>query len=204
MWPSAVFTYEHKKVKFPRYRPGVAQRVGRGIALLFHDRGTRTGWVVSSTPRPHFTPGKDPVPILQEAGWAQGRSGQAENLIFTGIRSRTVWTVVSRYTDWATRPAIYEYNHDKTTSYRMWPLIFFFVNIVTEICFVHESGHGIFFLQQCDHRQFLFAECSQGVSFFYKCGLYSFPHEWDHWLFLVHECDHGQFEECGDGLFFFH
>jgi len=28
--------------------------------------------VVSSTPRPHFTPGKDPVPILQEAGWAAG------------------------------------------------------------------------------------------------------------------------------------
>ena len=31
------------KVKFSRYRPGVAQRVGRGIALLFHDRGTRRG-----------------------------------------------------------------------------------------------------------------------------------------------------------------
>jgi len=46
--------------------------VGRGIALLFHDRGTRRGWVVSSTPRPHFTPGKDPVTILQEAGWAPG------------------------------------------------------------------------------------------------------------------------------------
>ena len=45
---------------------------GRGIALLFHDRGTRRGWVVSSTPRPHFTPGKDPVPILQETGWALG------------------------------------------------------------------------------------------------------------------------------------
>ena len=26
--------------------------------------------MVSSTPRPHFTPGKDPVTILQEAGWA--------------------------------------------------------------------------------------------------------------------------------------
>ena len=26
--------------------------------------------MVSSTPRPHFTPGKEPVPILQEAGWA--------------------------------------------------------------------------------------------------------------------------------------
>jgi len=28
--------------------------------------------VVSSTPRPLFTPGKDPVPIVQEAGWAAG------------------------------------------------------------------------------------------------------------------------------------
>jgi len=38
----------------------VAQRVGRGIALLFHDCGTRRGSVVSSTPRLHFTPRKDP------------------------------------------------------------------------------------------------------------------------------------------------
>ena len=28
--------------------------------------------MVSSTPWLHFTPGKDPVPILQEAGWAPG------------------------------------------------------------------------------------------------------------------------------------
>jgi len=35
--------YFYKKVKGTRYRPGVAQRVGRGIALLFHDRGTRRG-----------------------------------------------------------------------------------------------------------------------------------------------------------------
>jgi len=68
------------KVKFSRYGSGVAQRVGRGIAVLFHDRGTRRGWVVSSTPRPHFTPGKDLVPILQEAGlapepvWTGGKS----------------------------------------------------------------------------------------------------------------------------------
>ena len=32
-----------KKVKCSRYRPGVAQRVGTGIAPLFHDRGTRRG-----------------------------------------------------------------------------------------------------------------------------------------------------------------
>jgi len=69
------------KVKWSRYRPGVVQRVGRGIALLFHDRGTRRGWVVSSTPRPHFNPGKDPVPILQEAGWAPGP-------VWTGGKSR--------------------------------------------------------------------------------------------------------------------
>ena len=31
------------KVKGSRYRPGVAQRVGRGIALFFHYRGTMKG-----------------------------------------------------------------------------------------------------------------------------------------------------------------
>jgi len=66
---AAVYIY---KVKWSRCRPGVAQRVGRGIALLFHDRGTRREWVFISTPRPHFTLGKDPVSILQEAGWAPG------------------------------------------------------------------------------------------------------------------------------------
>ena len=60
------------KVRCSRYRSGVTQRVGISIALLFLDQGTRRGWVVSSTPRPHFTAGKDPVPILQKAGWAPG------------------------------------------------------------------------------------------------------------------------------------
>ena len=91
------------KVKWSRYRPGVSQSVDRGIALLFHDRGTRRGWVVSNTPRPHFTAGKNPVPILQESGWAPGRVWRAENLVPTGIRPRTFQPVVSRYTDWATR-----------------------------------------------------------------------------------------------------
>ena len=102
------YIYIYIYIKCSRYRPGVAQRVGRGIALLFHDRGTRRGWVVSSMPRPHFTPGKDPVPILQEAGWAPGPVWTGGNLVPTGIRSRTVQPLVSRYTDWATRP-IYIY-----------------------------------------------------------------------------------------------
>jgi hypothetical protein len=50
----------------------VAQRAGRGIAVLFHNRGTRRGCVVSSTTRPHFTPGERHGTILQEAGWAPG------------------------------------------------------------------------------------------------------------------------------------
>ena len=62
----------------------MAQRVGRGIALLFHDRGTRREWVVSSTPMSHYTPGKDPVPILQEAGWAPGP-------VWTDGKSRPHW-----------------------------------------------------------------------------------------------------------------
>jgi len=35
--------YGKVKVKCSRYRPGVAQMVDRGIALLFHDHGTRRG-----------------------------------------------------------------------------------------------------------------------------------------------------------------
>ena len=57
-----------------------AHRGSRGIALPFHDHGTRRGWEVSVTPLPLFTPGKDPVPIVQEAGWAQGRSGQVRKI----------------------------------------------------------------------------------------------------------------------------
>jgi len=49
-----------------------ADRGNRGIALLFLDYGTRRGEGVSFTARSLFTPGKDPVPILQEAGWAPG------------------------------------------------------------------------------------------------------------------------------------
>ena len=46
------------------------------------------------------THGKDPVPIVQEAGWALGPVWTgAENLAPTGIRSRTVQLVVGRCND---------------------------------------------------------------------------------------------------------
>jgi len=46
-------------------------------SLIFYlysilDLCSRRGWGVSVTPRQHLTPGKDPVPIVQEAGWASG------------------------------------------------------------------------------------------------------------------------------------
>jgi hypothetical protein len=41
----SVMIFKVKKITLSRYRPGVAQRVGRGIAQLFHDRCTRRGWV---------------------------------------------------------------------------------------------------------------------------------------------------------------
>jgi len=92
------------KVKWFHYRPVVAQRVGRGIALLFHDCGTRRGWVVSSTPQPHFTPVKDPVPILQETGWAPGP-------VWTGGKSRPHRDSIPDRPahSWATRPTHLEY-----------------------------------------------------------------------------------------------
>jgi hypothetical protein len=72
-----------------------------GIALLCClDLGARRG--EGSAPRPgRFTPWKDPVPIIQEAGWGpQGRSGQVRKISPPpGFDPRTVQPVASRYTD---------------------------------------------------------------------------------------------------------
>jgi hypothetical protein len=65
-----------------------AHRGSRGIALPFHDHGTRRGCGVSVMPRPLSTPGKYPVPIVQEPGWGTGPVWTgADNVAPTGIRS---------------------------------------------------------------------------------------------------------------------
>ena len=58
-----------------------------------------------SAARPGHTlpPGKTRYPFYRRLCGHQDRSGRAENLVPSGIRSRTVQPVVSRYTDWATR-----------------------------------------------------------------------------------------------------
>jgi len=61
-----------------------------------------------SAARPGRTlpPEKTRYPFYRRLGGPQGRSGRAEYLVPTGIRSRTVQPVVSRYTDSAIRPTL--------------------------------------------------------------------------------------------------
>jgi len=69
-----------KKVKFTlvqalRLCTGrMAHRGSGGIALLFHDNGTRRGWGVSVTPRPLFTPPEGPGTHCTD-GWVGPRAG---------------------------------------------------------------------------------------------------------------------------------
>jgi hypothetical protein len=82
----------------------MAQKLGRGIALLFHDHGTKRGEWSAARPGRILRPGKTRYPLYTRLGGPQGRSGRAENLAPPGFDRRTVQSLVSRYTDWATRP----------------------------------------------------------------------------------------------------
>jgi len=73
-----------------------------------------------SAARPSRTllPGKNWYLLYMRLGGPQGQSGRVESLVPTGIRSRTVQPLVSRYTNWATWPTlkltICNTNHDTT------------------------------------------------------------------------------------------
>jgi len=70
-------------------------------------------WLTPSLGR--FTPEKDPVPIVWEAGWAPRPVWTgAENFAPLGFDPRTVQPVASRYTDCAV-----PYSIDKTSA--KWP-----------------------------------------------------------------------------------
>jgi hypothetical protein len=89
-----------------------AHRGSRGIALLFHDHGTRRGGEGSvSLPGRSLLPGKTRHPLYKRLGGPPGPVWTgAENLSPIGIffcfgcEPRTVQPVASRYTDYATRP----------------------------------------------------------------------------------------------------
>ena len=80
------------------YRPYGSQG-STGIALPFLDHGTRRGWEISVTPRPLFTHGKDPVPIVQEAGGGPmaGLERCGKSRPSPGFDPRTVQPLASCY-----------------------------------------------------------------------------------------------------------
>jgi len=85
-----------------------AHKGNRGIALLFPDHGTRRGWGGSaSRPGRSLPPGMTRYPLYRRLGGPQGRSGQVRKISLPpGFDPRTVQSVASRYTDYATRPTI--------------------------------------------------------------------------------------------------
>ena len=122
----------------------MAHRVGRGIALLFHDHGTRRGWVVSVTPRPYFTPGKDPVPIAQEAVWAPGPVRKGGKSCPTGIWSLDL-PACSQLLYQLSYPA-----HRQEDTYINYSIIYFFI--------VTKSGlHSVFCLPLLEVRYLHFS-----------------------------------------------
>ena len=59
---------------------------------------------LAACPGRTLPPEKFRYPFYRRQGGSQGLSGRAENLVPIGIRPRTVQSVLSRYTDCATRP----------------------------------------------------------------------------------------------------
>jgi len=102
----------HQKPLFGNLVP----RINKGDILyhlysFIHSKYRPQQFVLTSGPTVRFCsgrslpPGKDPVPIVQEAGWAPGPVWTgAENLTPPGFDPRTVQPVARHYTDWANRP----------------------------------------------------------------------------------------------------
>ena len=60
----------------------------------------------AARPGRNLPPGKTRYPFYRRLDGPQGRSGRAENLVATGIQSRSDQSVVGPYTDWAFRPTV--------------------------------------------------------------------------------------------------
>ena len=62
----------------------------------------------AASPGRTLPPGKTRYPLYRRLVGPQGRFGRTENLAPPGFDARTVQPVISRYTDWATRPTCIE------------------------------------------------------------------------------------------------
>jgi len=90
-----------------RFRPFYRPRSSLGWAEVwlysFYALVPRWGGRASPTSLPPLSTGKTRYPFYRRLGGPQGRSGRAENLVSTGIRSQTFQPVASHSTDSATR-----------------------------------------------------------------------------------------------------
>jgi hypothetical protein len=68
------------------HTPSGLSREAEARPAAVHIFGGLMGWVVSATPRPLYPTERDPVPILQQAGWAPGPVWVGpKNLAHTGF-----------------------------------------------------------------------------------------------------------------------
>ena len=89
-------------------------RGSRGIALLFHDHGTRKCEGSASRPSRSVPRGKTRYPLYRRLGGPQGRSGQVRKISPLPVFDpRTVQPVASRYTHYATWPTYYNARCEK-------------------------------------------------------------------------------------------
>jgi hypothetical protein len=101
-----------KQVKQSRYRPELAYRVDRGIALPFLALGARRGWVVSTTPQPLY-PQERPGTHCT-GSWVGPRASLdvcEKSPPSPGFDPWTVQLIASLYTDWDTRPTHMSSSH---------------------------------------------------------------------------------------------
>jgi len=188
--PIYIYIYIYK-LKWSRYRPGVAQRVGRGIALLFHDRSTRRCEWLAARPGCTLPLGRTRYPFYRMLGGLQGRSGRAEHLVPTGIRSRTFQPVVSRYTDWATGPTklkVPSRNFARTLRCTIYCVTSMLNQVSTVLCYVRREPGSILRLERQDpNRDFdiLSLKPSNGCQYsaFQKCQHHSRP-----WFLIHNSC----------------
>jgi hypothetical protein len=75
-------------IKFTSEQAVKARRKNRIQVYCFFNLGPRWGWMINVTSRPLYPQERDPVSIVQEAGWTPEPVWTgAENLTTTGIRS---------------------------------------------------------------------------------------------------------------------
>ena len=120
-----------------------------------------------SAARPGRTlpPGKTRYPFYRRLGGPQGRSGRAEILVPTGIRSRTVQPIVTRYTDWPGQLfCFWLYNN-------FYPFFVHFLSDSFEIRYQWSDGSGVkhsrFSWKSAKLRPYFFAGCRWNC--FYAC-----------------------------------